>query len=1664
MSKDKHHSDTIEWVVFPDNSAMLKRMIRSDGSKGLLLQFSEHGSTKSIRQRALDFGFKKAKNTRSVYHMVEDGVAQFSANALATALEGHCIILSREKLYNFPWTLDYREGHYGYKDSKNKNLDSKTTQLLGTNHLGDLIYTDASQVRYRKIVNNNGQASFLRESGDGNPTLYLRANTIEDLPQIAHGLLHMAERGSITQIEFKSQLDSALAGEALSLERANAISRVKLSLVQQILEILAEDSGSRKNYHRAVRACDHLSGLIDFEPNKSGFVPTLHFLIILRRLLLEATSIEFSGCWQLKLCTPELHSNLDVSYQLYDHTKVSAERLAERSLNILANRNDNGISYLIVSGDAEGEAISALRQTVGRAYILEIVAEFDPHIATGHHDDQPVTVFIIGRRRTTPETSLPVAAQRTFRVNEQADLDRLYIEILRSRKSIQNWLTVQDEEVIGTEHTLDDISKQRPYNPLSKVSAPFTMIAKSLEGATAKALRRVAREFEHRGGVDISIAESLNVSLDQLKEQLLSEQIDAVAMCEVARNRNRAFLLADQTGIGKGRSLAAIAYQHIRNGGKVLYFTENTEINIPDVWRDFCAIQASHKLTPCILAAKRVVLQVINPEHHENTDVKSDEVTFCTLSSEKRKAIFISNEWPTGCNLVLTNYSQFRSKKDSPARLWGRSALDDRTLIILDESQNAINPSSNTGEAIREMIDSVGRSNVVYATATPMRNQFSASLYRNLLPQAEGHRLDTILNIHISGGETAQESFTTMLAEDGVYLRRDHNLSYIDFQVRLPDDQRIASYQEIMNRFSPLLEAILDCTLLVDALAGHHQGQRYIHLLGEGVDEVTARSQSRAMNQYSFSPGGSLSRLTRLLINAMKIDQVVKETLNEINEGRKPLITFHSTGAELFRELINGNNGSNYVDRELQLGLADQILRVIDGMYIIQIGTETVDARMLDVEIQRKSEVIQAMIAAIPDDLSASPLDTLVEALQRHGLTVGEISGRQLVYRNNRILRRKYVSRRAIVESFNSGKTDILIYNMAGATGGSYHASPEFADQRPRSLIEMETPLDIIKYVQAQGRSNRYGQVARPRIVSVMTGLIPEMRILQQRNCKLRSMGASIDGNRSHPLLLDDIPDLLNRVGNQAAKQVLNSNHDIARRLGLLAFQQDSEADNEYNYDTDRETDLSRNVDTSLANRVLTRSIVLEANLQSQLMDLIKFEFDAIVEELDSRNENPLRPKEFPGEVEIRAKTLYSGFEFDEYDLDISAFFAPVYLSTGMHHYTDNPISADMLQHLVNQARIRSGRDGFSPYADILQHNLPTYLQPYLLPGTRFSDAMNDIESQPARFKFYHKRLTRLLNLLQEIRPGRILNIDSEDGQYDRSLRTIVKLNAPEPRYANLPQAYKIHTVAPGSAHTEIFSLSRLIGIDPKLIRFGLGLEVADNHRHLKEFAHQSTIERAFPVQVMSGNLLVALDEARRNKLGSMSLYRDNSGQVNRGIIINRKNVDINNLPVLVPSSRIAGALVCMLARSGIDLDKSKTNNVSFWVGERDRPTMAIFLNRRNDLACVRAMFVLPKLTYSKNDGQDTKNELTGFYASNSELYNLVISMPKKHMRNVFHSKFPQYRQEFLTVFSSIDGLPVYLDGIYRNTVNQLNALFELGEDTHEHMLENAEFIADKPR
>lgn len=90
----------------------------------------------------------------------------------------------------------------------------------------------------------------------------------------------------------------------------------------------------------------------------------------------------------------------------------------------------------------------------------------------------------------------------------------------------------------------------------------------------------------------------------------------------------------------------------------------------------------------------------------------------------------------------------------------------------------------------------------------------------------------------------------------------------------------------------------------------------------------------------------------------------------------------------------------------------------------------------------------------------------------------------------------------------------------------------------------------------------------------------------------------------------------------------------------------------------------------------------------------------------------------------------------------------------------------------------------------------------------------------------------------------------------------------------------------------------------------------------MADFDRQAQVTRKLPVQILSGNILAAIQESRRHDLGTVSLYTDDEGHMHRGIVVARGKVDLKKLPVAIPSGEIAAEIARRLVDGTSDQSK----------------------------------------------------------------------------------------------------------------------------------------------
>ena len=262
-------------------------------------------------------------------------------------------------------------------------------------------------------------------------------------------------------------------------------------------------------------------------------------------------------------------------------------------------------------------------------------------------------LFSVGRLRPEMQAEPPAAAMKITDITEYTDLWTWTSSIAVTRAAIGNYFGAEQEQEQDKDDEPADMQVnkyQSPYVSLSSLGTATTMVPRNLEAATRKAhdnLRLAHPDF------DTWICNQLGMTKENAATVLSPEQIDAAGMTLHAFERNRAALIGDQTGLGKGRAMAAVMRWAILQGKKVIFVTEKT-LGFGEIARDFMDIGAFGDLAPFVMNANVNI-------RDENADVQPGEEKPSILVSTERDAVLDvmrSGRFPDRSNIVFMTFSQ----------------------------------------------------------------------------------------------------------------------------------------------------------------------------------------------------------------------------------------------------------------------------------------------------------------------------------------------------------------------------------------------------------------------------------------------------------------------------------------------------------------------------------------------------------------------------------------------------------------------------------------------------------------------------------------------------------------------------------------------------------------------------------------------------------------------------------------------------------------------------------------------------------------------------------------------------------------------------------------------------------------------------------------------
>lgn len=1453
---------------------------------------------------------------------------------------------------------------------------------VGVNRLGHEVFENEAG---RYVKGDRGLITLESEASPPNPGLYLRAVDAGSLAASAEGLVVQASRGKILRAEDFTRFLRVVHGEDVP-EGDPRIDAARSAVEAASARWLTRSGGKtlRAAFVAAGKMTDNLAFLGDGRGPSPMGVPAPMAVAAQRMLGLEVELkdqtivvanpgngavlshlprssnikvyesspvanaavhglIDGAGIRSavLKAETPDFWRSKAIVAD-FPRRVVEGEAEAEgiafarrdfaQVLNALRQRDSEGSGVFFLqspAGEDEAEELKRLREYLSDNYEFEAEAHVDGGLWRGRHDEPDRIMLCVGRRRPEPLTDMLPPPIRG--IHDWANLWTLTSEVVVSRTRGQADEKAEVELNEG-DASLARNTYQTPYVSASRIGTPTTMVPRNLEGATKEALARVSRLY---GDIDDFVAKEFFYDRKSLAEIFSPEQVDALALYLHAEKRGRGFLIADQTGVGKGRFLAAVMRRAALTKRKVLFMTER-EQNFSDIQRDIVSTRSGEEFSTMVLnnGAKLI-------------DHRTKQVVMNGAPREQVDAMLASGAWPEGVNLMMATYSQFTRatgadaiKHDGDGRdataksRWLVDAVDENTIVLLDESHNASSGSSNVSRNFVQVVGKCG--GVVYSSATFAKDAQNMAFYAPLFPNnLSASELSVMM---AKGGETFQEVLAGMLVHDGVMIRREFDLSRVEFETVL-DTQRFERNRGLMDSIAPVLAEMAALSGEMDqriaalndpararqlaaeeraaAIAAREGAADAPALPAPAGEEGRGRGRRRQNNVKPFQIsrtgfGSPLYTLSRLFVAAIKVDACAEQAIFALQNGQKPVILVENTMQQLLEELAESSEsmeGTLVVDfRALFHRTLKQMLTTshVDAKGV----THRRDISEADPALGAANARIKRMIDNLPS-LPVSVIDEVKSRIRASGFTIDEITGRSLEVVDGKVMRRPAQSSTVIKNAFNDGELDALIINVAGSTGIDLHAGSTFKDQRQRLMIKLQPPADPVREVQADGRVNRYDQVSDPKVMSIISGLPIEMRLAAMQNAKLRKMSANTTSNRDAANLMRDIPDLINPIGDVVCSRYAEARPELMRRLGFKVGDVENAAEANMAADAEQGQALRRALavpggglaggakdesfrvtDTKrTASEILARLIMLPVALQEKVCNELTAEFHAAVEELEARGETPLRTNDLPGIVHPREQTIFDGAEVENPD---SVFDEPLYALTAALERVGAPIKGDDLLQRIELGELASGRS--QPCIDRIVNDRDEILEPYLPLGVpTVEDALVRGTPSVVRRK---EMLERLVAALEELRPGKQLRytVDGEE-----VLGIVTRIDYAPRGMEHVPGLYGVEFVVAGDERPRSMRLETLLKdpaffADGKLtIRPGLSGEAYDTI--LRDFDN-AVLNKLSTVVILNNNLFRAMRMNVELGLGRLQNYRLNDGTLYRGVVLAARHRDMRAVPV----------------------------------------------------------------------------------------------------------------------------------------------------------------------
>nr|WP_294860121.1 strawberry notch family protein [uncultured Fluviicola sp.] len=825
-------------------------------------------------------------------------------------------------------------------------------------------------------------------------------------------------------------------------------------------------------------------------------------------------------------------------------------------------------------------------------------------------------LILISGRKQRPEGYTPLADDSARQM--VSSFDDLFKRVMEHKE-----LKPMDSlrlKAIQLRKLMDGNTLEGPYHPSSQGKSLQINVPDSMDFEIHDAVNRIANSVG--GDMDNFVRHRLGYPTKQaLYNALSAEQIDAVGMAIYnIEALGQGIIIGDQTGIGKGRSAAAIIRYASHAGLKPIFITEKANL-FSDIYRDLSAIGSQH-LKPFI---------VNNRE--SKTDIKDEDglvIYQAPLAIDQNRILEKADL--SGYDYVVATYTQFNSADKKPLKPNFLKQVTEGSIIILDESHNA-SGSSKTGLFMQGIVRKA--KGAVFLSATFAKRPDNMPIYamKTVISEASMSQED-LVNAITHGGVALQEVLASQLVLEGQMIRRERTYEGVEVNY-ISLDEYAESHKAIADNITMILRDIISFQ------------NTYVDTRVNELDEIMAEEGAEAGLRKGTESGGvdnmpyfsKVFNVINQMLFSIKAEAVAERAIVRLKEGRKPVIAFSSTMGSFLEQMEDDNGFVVKLGDSINTDFSIVLEKGLEGVlrYTVTLPNGGKEKKVFDIDdlgVDAKKEYgrIREEISLISTGITISPIDVIVERIRAAGYKVAEVTGRKLQVqfnekRNRGIVEvRKRVNTNDAFRQFNNNEIDVLLINQSGSTGASAHAIstakvPE-SEVKQRVMIVVQPELDINTEIQKRGRINRTGQLIKP-IYDYLNSAIPaELRLMMMLQKKLKSLDANTSSNQKQSSSILEVPDFLNKYGDGIVYAYLSENYELNEQLGNPLKLGSDESSNE---------------DAAL--KVSGRVAVLSVKGQESFYEIIKERYETLVGYLKQTGEYDLEVEEMNLKAETKMET-----------------------------------------------------------------------------------------------------------------------------------------------------------------------------------------------------------------------------------------------------------------------------------------------------------------------------------------------------------------------------------------------------------------------------------------